>query len=458
MFNSFPTIHIYELPFKDIISVKLNKVFLLKLFSKLKQIGTSEQIYNKIEINKSYYTFKNYLKLSYSYFLPLDVVIELCNLAKIPLKLMEANIISYQTLKGHVCIINPVLPIKVSPIFDMLLSHLIADGNIVKFKNKNTIYSSYRQYNDEIRRLFLIKSEKVFGKFEYKSEYFKNGTKIYLPEIPTLIILYYYNLECEDILSKKARIPKMIFSKSEDFLVSILTAFIIDEGNVDSSGISIRLCNKKLVKDLQKISNILGYKPRFSESNQLYGIYFRVDETKNLFSKYIKLKKKFPEISMKKNEYKLKLIVDRTNKELKSEHAGSTKNKIVKLLKNKDMTIIELSRELNLTRQGVRFHTFKLVKNKIVSIKTIGRSGSLCHLEKEIYFDENKNKSFSRPIGRTKSDILNILLKSNLTATELASILRIDITNIRIQLNKLENEGQISNMGKDGRRYLWGIR
>lgn len=452
----FPTVHIYDLPFKDNISVKLNKSFLLYLLSKFKGYGNSRKVYEQIRIKQTYSTFKNYLKPSYRYFRPLDTLVQLCELARIPLDDLEKNIVEYQTLKGRITIKNPKLPIKVSPIFDMLIIHLMADGCCIRFKEKDTVYYFYRQYNKFFRDIFLTKSVKVFGNLEYNNNYFDNRKGVYLPEVLTLILLWYYNLKPENFLTKKSRLPKRILDKSKDFIISTLVAFIIDEGNIDSSGICIRLKNKMLIYDIEELIRKIGYNPKVTKSRRMYNVYLLVNDTRKFYKDYLKLKRKYPEISMGHKEEKLKLIKQRNQRELKNLPEGLTKNRIISLLKEKDITIKELSKKLKITRQGLRYHIKELEKLHVIKTYSKGK-GFSCKLLKEVKF-EVKDIGRCRPIGKTKNDILILLSKNNLNTYELARFVDITPNSLRHSLHDLENKGKIKRIGKQDRKIVWSIR
>lgn len=456
MLNSFPNIHIYDLPFKNIISIKLNKSFLKLLLKSLKsKYKNRRTIYNKLNTSLTYQSFSSYLNISFKHFRSLDVMSKLCELGEMPLEELEKNIVGYRTVRGRITIIKPKLPIEVNPIFDMLIVHLMADGCCIKFKDKRTIYYCYRQFNEFFRNIFIKKSEIVFGNLCFQRDYFDKMRGVYLPEVLTLILLWYYDLKPENFLTEKARIPQVFFSKSKDFLLATILAFIIDEGNIDSSGICIRLKNKNLILDLQKIAKELNYSSRVSRDKEMWVLYLNAESTRKLYFDYIELKRIYNEVSLGIKEEKLKLIIERENKEWKNLGEGMVKNKIVDLLKSKDKSIKELSSALNITRQGIRYHINELRELNVIRTENV-KKNYVCKLIKEKHFEEKKIGR-SRPIGKTKKEILELLSNVNLNTIELSNLIKIKPNNIRQQLWNLENENKIRRDGKDGKKIIWSI-
>jgi len=456
MLNRFPDIHIYDLPFKNIICVKLDKSFLELLLKKLKSKYKKRRIiYNELNISLTYQSFSNYLNMSYRAFRSLDIMSKLCKLSEIPLEELEKNIIQYRTSRGRVTIVNPNLPIEVTPIFDMLIIHLMADGCCMRFKNKDTIYYCYRQFNEIFRNLFIKKAEFVFGNIYFPKKYFDKMRGVYLPEVPTLILLWYYNLKPEDFLTEKARIPAIFFSKSNDFLLATLLAFIIDEGNIDSSGICIRLKNKNLILDLKEVVKRIGYDSTVYRDKKMWVLHLQVKATRSIYENYLSLNTIYKEISIGQKEDKLKLIVDRENKEWKNLGEGMVKNKIIKLVKDGDKSIKELSTALNVTRQGIRYHINDLRKLNIIKTENV-KKNYVCKLIKEEYFEEKKIGR-SKPIGKTKKEILELLSKINLNTAEISNLIKIRPNNIRQHLWDLESENKIIRVGKDGKKIIWSV-
>jgi len=282
---------------------EINRKLKCKKF-KLKEIYSTFP--NKTCTKFSY--FKNVLKQSHTGYRRLDIILHACNLIKIKPRELENCITSYRTRKSKILINKPKIPIKVSPVFYMLIAHLIGDGGYIRFKNKETIYSGYRQFNKKLRLSFLDKARYVFGDITYTKDYFNKSTRVYLPEVPSLIIRNFVNRKTEFFLSRKARIPENFLKSKKGNLVAILTAFIIDEGNIEGTQIAIRLINKNLVEDLAKICEILNYKHTIGKRSPcgMYNLYILSEGLKKYWKDYKRLKKRYNFLTMDFKEQAIK--------------------------------------------------------------------------------------------------------------------------------------------------------
>jgi DNA-binding MarR family transcriptional regulator len=297
---------------------------------------------------------------------------------------------------------------------------------------------------------------------KYPNEYFKKGRRIYLPSILSLILSQYYSLSAEDFLENNVIIPTPMLNKSKNYLLAMLVAFIIDEGTIDSGQILIRLQNKKLINQLLEICHKLDYKSNITYSKKEYCLYILSDGVKKFWSDYMSLKKEYPEVFMGYKEDKIKDFILRKEKILRSKGQNSTKNVIIKLLKEKPRKISELSKLLLISRQGIKFHIKSLEKKNIVKRKTIARGklgGDTYKLIKFVRFSE-KRKGLSRQEGVTKDNILALLKNEKLSAKDLAKKLKIDSNTMRTFLYTIEKEGLIERAGKqkvDAHHYklLW---
>jgi len=190
------TINIWELGQK--INIKVSENFLNLINIKIKEKYPSKTSFYK-EISKNHTTsqstIKNLFKKSYSDFVDLEIIIFACNILKIPLNKMQKNIIAYKARRGWNYIEKPKLPIKISPIFDMLIAHHVGDGNVTNPKRGRQPYFSYRQFGALYRNLYIKKMEFVFGKINYRSNYCKNEntTKINMPAVVSQLFSTYTN-------------------------------------------------------------------------------------------------------------------------------------------------------------------------------------------------------------------------------------------------------------------------
>jgi len=365
-------VHIWEL---ERVNIKLRLNFLeemnKKIFLKFK---TKPKAYRGIFKDKEipFSTFKNLLKKSYmmDFFVPLEIYLKIVKGLEISKYLLERKIIAYKTAGGVNFIENPILPIKISPIFDMVLAHNISDGTVINPKKGRLPYFGYRQFDKSYRRLYIKKIENVFGKIKFKEEYFNNSTRPYCPPVLSSLFFKYYNLGTEGFLSKSARMPKKVLEKGKEYLLSVLIAFIIDEGHIDSTQITIALKNKPLISDLQKICNKLGYGPKITYRRGEYEDYGYLNilrkDMKKFYEDYLSLLKIYPVIDLGWKGRKIKDSFKIFQRKIYK--TKGNRNVIFEILKKEQLTVNQLATLLCMTRQGIRFHIHNLLKEKKIKI------------------------------------------------------------------------------------------
>ena len=370
-------VNIRELGLK--VNIKLNQSFLRKINLLIrKRFKSKEKFYNKEvkdKINIPYGTFRNLFKYSYyntGFFAPLEVFILCCDKLNIDKYKMQGNIESYKTRRGWNIISEPILPIKITPLFDMLLAHNIADGTVINPKRNRQIYFGYRQFDIKMRKAYVEKIESIFGKIKFKKEnYFEKTTRPYCPAVLSQLFFSTYNLNVKSFLSRSARIPLKILEKNSDYLLSVLLAFIIDEGHIDSTLIAIRLKNPRLVQDLENLCKKLEYRYTTKIRGSYGELYILRRGMNALFKDYKKLIVKYPEAHLGKSHEKIEnslKIYDR-----KIYKTKGNRELILKMLKLEDLTVNQIANKINMTRQGVRFHIHNLEKmEKIIKRGTMG--------------------------------------------------------------------------------------
>jgi len=367
-------INIWE--FGNKVYIKPKNKFLARINSEIhKKFGNKKNFYLKLKTEIPYGTFRNLLKYYYykkGYYASLFTFLKICNKLKIPKENLQKNIDSYKIRGGYNIIYEPILPVKITPIFDMILAHNIADGTVINSKKNRQLYFGYRQFNKKFRIAYVKKLESIFGKIKYKKEYFNKKTRPYCPAVLSLVFFKYYNLNENSFLSKSARLPKKLLNKNNDHLLAVLIAFIIDEGNIDSSLISIRLKNKKLTEDLYKICKKLGYKSTLTKKGKYGNLYILRNGMKKFFADYIKLSKKYREINLYKMEKKIRNSFNIYSRKIS--RIKGNKKIIIRLIKSENLTVNQIAEKINMTRQGVRYHIHKLEnENKIFRKGYIGR-------------------------------------------------------------------------------------
>lgn len=364
--------HIWNL---ERVHIQIRQEFLKYINSEIKQkFHSKRSAYDRIfKIEKiPFSTFKNILKKSnmINFFVPLEIYLSICKELDISKEDLEENIVKYKTAGGVNNIENPLLPIKITPVFDMLFAHHLGDGTVVNPKSGRLPYFGYRQFDKFYRIQYIKKIEDIFGEIKFKKDYIGHSTRPYCPPTLSSLFFKYYNVKIEDFRSDKARIPLFIFNKGKNSLLAILIAFIIDEGSIDSTQITIHLHNELLIKDLGRICELLDYKYKITKGKYDTEDYDKLhilrDGMKKLWSDYEMLNSKYPKINLgwkgKKIEdsfkiYSRKIIRTKGNNEL-----------IFLLLKKEQLSVNQISEILFMTRQGVRYHIHNLLRNKRIKI------------------------------------------------------------------------------------------
>ncbi len=449
-------IHVDELKTINI-NVLLEDEFFIKILKKLKEKKIKiPKLYLEIEPKMPFSVFKNILKPSYVNFRPLWLILDISERLKISPLEVEKNIISYRTKKSRNPIAKPKIPIFVTPIFDMLIAHFMADGHCFHIHGRNP-YFVYVKYDEHLRNLFLKRVESVFGKIEYSEKYYIERDRIHIPSSISSILMGTFNLKPEDFLEKNARIPEKMFKHSKEHLLAILIAFIIDEGNIDSSQISIPIQNKDLLLDLKFICDKLGYENTFKDYGKRKCLYILSKGTKKFWGDYKKLKEKYPEVDMGYKEKTLFDFILRKRKEWRTSGQGETKNSIIDLLKESSRTVIEISKILKISRQGAKHHLKQLSEMGIVKIDGFGYAGSHIYVLKKYKKFPVKKKGISRQMGITRRNILKTLRHENFTTAEISKKLNIDRGTIFHFLKILENEDKIKRVGRERRSIIWSV-
>jgi hypothetical protein len=296
----------------------------------------------------------------------------ICDKLRIDKNVLQNNITSYKTAGGVNYIENPILPIIITPVFHMLFAHNIGDGTVINPKNGRLPYFGYRQFDRFYRVGYVKKIENVFGRINFEKEgYFEKTTRPYFPPVISTLIFKYYNLDASDFNSLSSRIPKFVLEKDKDSLLAILVAFIIDEGHIDSTQITIVLKNKCLVEDLGLICKHLNYGYHITHrNNELYNEYGYLNILRNgmkdLYSDYIILHKKYSVIDLGWKGEKIKNSLEIYNREIFK--IKGNQNIIFEILKKEQLSVNQLANRMNMTRQGVRFHIHNLLKDRKIRL------------------------------------------------------------------------------------------
>ncbi len=404
---------------------------------------------------------RTFLKQQSGTFFNLRKLLELSKKCNIQVSELERNILAYRTTKGRITILNPTFPIKVTPIFDMLIIHAIADGCCMKIDGRIPTFV-YTQYKNDILDLFIKKVERTFGELDYNNKYFYKTKRVYLPSSISYVLYNYYGLRPEDFLENNSRIPEKMLLKDKEYLMAVLIAFILDEGHVDSSNIVIGLHNKLLIEDIKIICDKIGYKNVLKSKGVNNHLYILSDGVEKFWKDYTELKQKYPEVSLSYKESQIEEFIFRKCKIWRTAQQGELQNELIDLLKNSDKTVKELSIILRISRQGVKYHLKNLEKLKIVKRKGKGYANSdLYSLIKYVVLPI-KAKGRSRQYGITDSQIVEMLNLNPMTTKEISDEIKVNRATTLHFLLKLEKNGKIKRLGNKVHRthpsILWSIK
>ena len=274
MVTKYKEIRIWEFP-PNATFVRLNDRFRFDLFKRLiNTVGSQQNLINVI--NKASVKYNNKRKHSrlnlHSWIkgrkldrgslrninIPLWVLIECSKILSKSRKTnnnimnkIEENTQFYTGWGKSNPILNPKLPLSLTPEMISVIFHFLGDGHI----GRKQVSSSYRQMNKVALRNFLSKLRNIFGNFSYSKNEFEDG-RLNVPKIITEFYKYYFRLP--DTSTFKAFVPENIKTLNKEFLVAGLAAFIIDEGHVDEV-ITIYSKNKRLIGDIRETGIKCGY-------------------------------------------------------------------------------------------------------------------------------------------------------------------------------------------------------
>jgi len=356
------------------VNIKLKIDFLKKINEKIDnnfkfKTAFLKKISQENKINLFF--IKNIIKPSYKLFSPLDSWLLICKELDITKEELQSNISSYKTSGGINFVANPVLPIKITPIFDMLLAHNIGDGTVINPGKGRLPYFGYRQFNKFYRVSYVRKIEEIFGKIKFKEDYFEKSTRPYCPPVLSSLFFKYYHLDVKSFISDTARIPSLIFDKGKESMLAVLIALIIDEGNIDSTQITINLKNVALIGDLRDICERLHYKSKITQSlkekeTNYARLHILREGMKKFYEDYAELNSKYSIINLGWKGEKIKSSFKIYNRDVYKKQGN--KELLLNLLKKEQLSVNQLAEMINMTRQGVRFHIHNLLKEGKIKI------------------------------------------------------------------------------------------
>lgn len=419
-------LHIWQFEDKEKILIKINGFFLRKF--------ENEQIGKLL-------TKRGYIKLI--------KILKFCKSRNISLRELERNIIAYKASNGSRLISHPKLPIKIDPIFDMVLAHHFFDGYI----RKNNA-AGYKQVKD--RRLlenFKYKLEHILGKIEGGMI---RKDAIYAPRFLAKIFKRMYRIRSFD--SFKSRIPAMIKNKGKFYKIAILSTAIGDEGNIDSNEIIIYSANKPLLLDLAEIAEVLNYKYKFAIKKDRPNSYeLHILSLSKFYRDFSKLKDNYPFLSLGEKEKWLKFYAEKSEREWWRRKVGETKQLIINLLSKQPRKFKDLEFILNIDRTRVRRHLKHLVDWGIVTNNSngawkISKSNLSEALEKIYIRTHHQFIELKKKKELSKQRILDAIKEGCEIVPEIASkIKKLSKGTIQKYLEILQKERKVK---KNGRKII----
>tara|TARA_Y100000310_G_scaffold345343_1_gene463960 strand:+ start:8156 stop:9328 length:1173 start_codon:yes stop_codon:yes gene_type:complete len=282
------------------------------------------------------------------------------------LKKMERNIVHLRSGKypcnGGGNLSQPInirFPLQFNAKLARIIAHLFGDG-VVSTDKHGSITTSY--YNQE--RVLLdqfIKDVQDSFAFNITQIRTNKGTQyVYLPSAIGLIL---QNIVGE-FSSKSCRIPTFILNANFEIKCEFLKSFFDDEGYVKFKPpyryIELALANKEFIQDIQSMLSELGIKTSRTYYKTIRDFpvwYFYIKNFHNL--------EKFNNLIGFSHPKKLASLVNiMKNPGRISYSQGETKERIVRLLKEKELTSIELAKELGRKRITINHFLRKLTKGR----------------------------------------------------------------------------------------------
>jgi len=160
-----------------------------------------------------------------------------------------------------------------------------------------------------------------------------------------------------------------MLSLRKESLLAVLIAFIIDEGHIDSTQITINLKNKLLIEDLNKICDILGYESKVTfllKEINYSRLHILRKGMARLYKAYLVLKEKYTIIDLGWKGEKLRKSFEIYNRAII--RTKGNQDLMFDILRNEQLSVNQIAERVNMTRQGVRYHIHKLLNDRKIRI------------------------------------------------------------------------------------------
>ncbi len=352
--------HIWDFPTEKI-KVKLTDKYRNRLFKILKsEIGGAYRLSRFFDYNRSSFSKwklgKEFIRLSILY--KMTNFLASKGYSEFKKESLEKNIYEIKSVgaPNNKAIINPILPLTEDERLVKLVAHIIADGYEGCKKGNSISRGDYCNKQPELIQDFK-NCLTVFG--NVPTTMWRNKIKeadiIFFPAIITYILKKIYN--ADNFLSKTSRVPKDILnSNNSNLKLNFLASYIDDEATVYDSNVKLECANKLLSEDIRKMFIDLDFDTSDIKNDRIYYLFkvFNMEKIKIL-----------PLVHNIKKESIIFNLERSKNNKIKRNHM-ETKNEILNLLKIRNYTAKDLSRNIGIHEQTLRRHLRELKSKNLI--------------------------------------------------------------------------------------------
>ena len=337
-------------------------------------------------------------------FIPLEHVKKLVNERELDWNKIEKNVLAYKGPNLGLVVEKPKLPIIESAELFEIITHLIADGSV----NKNGI-AMYTNSNQELINNFQKLVREVFG--DTKNKVYKRESKVYQCTISKVfpdIIKSFYDI---NFYSKTAKFPERLFELPQEHSYAVVRAIVDDEGSVGDNRISIKMKNKELMRQIERILIRIFDKKAVSSLVRRKDGCWEISIKSNYLKQF---DRKIGMIHPRKKEDIGYAIKRSEYREIKNKgFRWETKIRILTGIADKPTTVKNLGKRLLVSRFNIRAHINELEKISLIKKEKYERSFKYGLTEEGKNFLKEKVPSFNRIQVGTKEMACNNLKKGS---------------------------------------------
>ncbi|MBS3105589.1 hypothetical protein J4234_04995 [Candidatus Woesearchaeota archaeon] len=265
---------------------------------------------------------------------------------------LEQNVSEIRARVG-LSVYNPKLPIRESQEVYRILAHIIADGSASKGK---TPY--YANTCKQLREQFK-KDLAIFGEMKIYERKPQVTELVFFPKVVTDLLASLFDIQ----FTYPNRIPKLIFTASEDLKKNFLQALFDDEGTI-SAQLALTIHNVRIMEEIKSLIISLGINVSkvmvYYYSHKTNKVYFQISKKDyELFQKKIGF-------SHPEKAKKLELAIRTQNREQRTRNPNYIEQEIIKILEMKPSPTMELANKLMLTIMGIKPHLDRMLEEGLI--------------------------------------------------------------------------------------------